>query len=72
MARDDDEVLAPDMAERSYFRRRSGASDMHTVKSRVKQRQQMETDVERFLNSGGHIERLPSHATGEQIGVGAD
>ncbi len=72
MARDDDGGLALDNTDRGYSRRRGGVIDMHTVRSRDKQRKQMATDVERFLKSGGRIEHLPSHATGEHIGVVAE
>ena len=66
MAIDDDDVFSADNIGPSDSPRRGGAPELHTVRLRDKLRKQMETDVERFLRSGGRIEHLASHATGDQ------
>jgi hypothetical protein len=66
MSEADDQSLSGDEDfDAGSARRERG--DMHSVRARNHLREQMQADVERFLQSGGQIKQVPSHVSAERL-----
>lgn len=53
-------------ADEAYEESATASEDAHTVNSRNKLREEMQSDIERFLQSGGKIEQVPIHVNAER------